>query len=229
MLVMENTEASKLKANIDYWKEELEDDLELPPEDLESDEPQFETYQHLQQIMLLITCLDWWWKDRTDFFAASNLTIYYSANQPKSVDVPGPDFFVVLNTQRKPRNSWIVPYEDGKCPNVIIEVISEKTENIDKGFKKKLYQDNFRTPNYFWFDPFSLEFKGFTLVNGIYEPLQPNAQGLLWSQQLELYLGVHQDMLRYFTPDGQLVPTPQESANLAKQSADQNAPLCINS
>jgi Uma2 family endonuclease len=91
------------------------------------------------------------------------------------------------------------------------------TEKTDKEFKKKLYQDTFRTANYFWFDPFSLEFKGFALMRGVYEPLQPNAQGLLWSQQLNLYLGIHQDMLRYFTPDGQLVPTPEESAKQAMQ------------
>ncbi len=37
-----------------------------------------ESYLHLQQLLLLMTCLDWLWKDRTDYFAAGNLTIYYS-------------------------------------------------------------------------------------------------------------------------------------------------------
>jgi len=52
----------------------------FPPGDLYSDEPPLETYLHLQQLILLLTCIDWVWRDRTDYFAAGNLTIYYSPN-----------------------------------------------------------------------------------------------------------------------------------------------------
>jgi hypothetical protein len=34
----------------------------------------------------------------------------------------------------------------------------------------------------------------------------------LWSQQLGLFLGIHQNQLRFFTPEGKLVPTPEEVA-----------------
>lgn len=68
----------------------------------------------------------------------------------------------------------------------------------------------FRTLNYFWFDPESLEFKGFHLVNGNYQELAPNEQDQLWSQSLELYLGAHERKLRFFTPEGSLVPLPEE-------------------
>jgi hypothetical protein len=64
----------------------------------------------------------------------------------------------------------------------------------------------------FWFDPESLEFAGFHLVDGVYQPLKPNAQGHLWSQQLQLFLGVHDGKLRFFTPQGELVATPEEAA-----------------
>lgn len=43
----------------------------------------------------------------------------------------------------------------------------------------------------------------------------------MWSHQLELYLGVHQGLLRFFTRDGQLVPTPEETAEQAQQQAEQ--------
>jgi lactam utilization protein B len=39
----------------------------------------------------------------------------------------------------------------------------------------------------------------------------------LWSQQLELYLSIHAGKLRFFTPDGQLIPTPQEAAAAEQQ------------
>lgn len=81
-----------------------------------------------------------------------------------------------------------------------------------KGFKKKLYQDTFRSPDYFWFDPNTLEFVGFHLVDGEYQPLEQNSQGQLWSQQLGLFLGIHQNQLRFFTPEAKLVPTPEEVA-----------------
>lgn len=32
------------------------------------------------------------------------------------------------------------------------------------------------------------------------------------SQQLELFLGIHNSQLRFFTPDGKLVATPEEIA-----------------
>ena len=48
---------------------------------------------------------------------------------------------------------------------------------------------------------------------GHYQTLEPNAQGHLWSEQLGLFFGVHHQQLRYFDPDGGLIPTPQEVAH----------------
>jgi Uma2 family endonuclease len=149
------------------------------------------------------------------------LTIYFSSKKLKTEDFRGPDFFVVLDTDQKVRKSWTIWEEDGKYPNLILEILSPTTANTDRNFKKTLYQDTFRTPDYFWFDPETLEFAGFHLVDGKYEPLQPNAQGHLWSQQLGLYLGIYQGLVRFFTPDGQLVPTPEESADQETQRANQ--------
>lgn len=193
----------------------VEDELKkiiFPKSDLLSDEPPMETELHLRQLMLLIQSLELLWKDRQDFYAFGNLTIYYSPNQRKSEYFRGPDFFVVLGVARKPRKSWVVWEEDGKYPHVIIDILSDSTAETDRGLKKEIYQETFRTPNYFWFDPTSLEFKGFQLMAGKYEEIAANEQGWLWSQQLELFLGVHDSQLRFFTPEGKLVPTPEEVA-----------------
>jgi hypothetical protein len=115
----------------------------------------------------------------------------------------------------------VVWEENGKYPNVIIELLSSSTAATDRGLKKQIYQDIFRTPEYFWFDPQSLEFAGFELVRGTYRELQPNPQGLLWSEQLELYLGIHDQKLRFFTGEGKLVPTPEEVAIAEQQRAEQ--------
>ncbi|OUL20875.1 hypothetical protein BV378_28440 [Nostoc sp. RF31YmG] len=204
-------------------RQDIPEDVIFPPGDLYSDEPPLETELHLRQIILLLTCLEWLWRDRKDFYMAGNLTIYYSPNQRKSEDFRGPDFFVVLGTERKTRKSWVVWQEDGKYPNVIVEILSPKTASTDKNLKKQIYQDTFRTPDYFWFDPDNLEFAGFHLVDGKYQPLEQNPQGHLWSQQLNLYLGIHEGLLRFFTPSGQLVPTPEEVAEQEIQRAERLA------
>jgi Uma2 family endonuclease len=203
--------------------QDIQEDVIFPDGDLYSDEPPVETELHLRQIILLLKCLEWLWQERTDFYVAGNLTIYYSPRQLKSELFRGPDLFIVLGTERKTRKSWVVWEEDGKYPNVIVEILSPKTIETDKGFKKLLYQNTFRTPDYFWFDPYTLEFAGFHLVDGEYQQLKPNSQGYLWSQQLDLYLGIDEQQLRFFTPTGERVSTPEEVALREIQRADRLA------
>ena len=179
---------------------------------LESDEPEMESSQHYMQLMLLVICLEWLWRNSNDYFIGANLTIYYSRQQLKNRDFRGPDFFLVKQTQKRPRKSWVVWEENGQYPNLIIELLSESTAEVDRNLKKELYRNNFRIPEYFWFDPETFEFMGFRLQNNQYEEIQLNNQGWRWSQELELYLGVDENQLRYFTANGERVPTPQEAA-----------------
>jgi Uma2 family endonuclease len=211
--------AKELETNQEAIKD-ITENVIFPPGDLYSDEPPLETELHLEQIMLLLKCLKWLWRDRNDFYAAGNLTVYYSQRQRKDEKFRGPDFFVVLDTEKKIRKSWVLWEEDGKYPNVILEILSESTANTDRGLKKHLYQNTFRTPDYFWFDPYSLEFAGFHLVDGKYQSLEPNNQGHLWSQQLGLYLGIYQGLVRFFTPEGELVATPEEIAESERQQKE---------
>ena len=196
-------------------------DIQCPPTDLWSDEPPLESDFHRDQIDLLIQILRWWWRDRQDVYVSGNLTIYYNEEQLKSRDFRGPDLFVVKGTENKPRKSWVVWGEDGQYPNVIVEILSKSTAKVDKGLKKDLYQNTFRTPEYFWFDPESSELSGFQLVKSRYEPIQPNPQKRLWSEQLELYLGVYERQLRCFTAEGQLLPAPDERAEQERQRTEQ--------
>ncbi|MFN6513070.1 MAG: Uma2 family endonuclease [Nostoc sp. CreGUA01] len=204
----------------------LGDRVIFPPGDILSDEPPLESDLHRDQIDLLIRLLKSWWREKPDFYASGNLTIYYSPNQKKSEYFRGPDFFVVLGTEKKDRTSWVVWHEDGKYPNVIVEILSNSTAAVDKGFKKQLYEDTYRTPDYFWFHPVTLEFQGFHLVDGKYQEIQPTTDGRLWSQQLELYLGVYEGKLRFFTTENQLIPSSEELAqqeSLRAQQAEERA------
>ena len=196
-------------------------EVTCPPTDLWSDEPPLESDLHLQQIIILLSCLELLWQEKNDYYASGNLTIYYNEEQLKKRDFCGPDFFVVLDTEKRPRKSWVVWGEQGKYPNVIVEILSDSTANIDRTKKKILYQNTFRTPNYFWFDPNTLEWQGFRLIEGQYQAISANEQGYLWSEELGLYLGIFDRKLRYFTVDGQLVPTPQEAELQQRQAKEQ--------
>ncbi|MEH1998564.1 MAG: Uma2 family endonuclease [Nostoc sp.] len=198
-----------------------EDEVIFPPGDILSDKPPLESDLHRDQIDLLIRILKLWWRDRQDFYASGNLTIYYSPNQKKSESFRGPDFFVVLGTQKKDRKSWVVWQEDGKYPNLIVEILSSLTTAVDKGLKKQVYQDTFRTPDYFWFDPVTMELQGFHLVDGKYQEIQPTTDARLWSQQLELYLGVYEGKLRFFTTENQLILSSEELAQQETLRAEQ--------
>ncbi|NET38270.1 MAG: Uma2 family endonuclease [Cyanothece sp. SIO1E1] len=197
---------------------------------LESNEPEMESSLHYAQLALLVACLEWLWRTnqkttpeehRTDFFIGANLTIYFSRGQLKNRDFRGSDFFLVKHTKNHPRKSWVVWEEGGQYPDLIIELLSDSTAKIDKTLKKELYQDRFRTPEYFWFSPETLEFEGYRLVNQCYVAIAPDQAGWLWSQVLGLYLGVQQGVLRYFLESGELVLTPEEAAVQAQTQAQQ--------
>jgi Uma2 family endonuclease len=198
-----------------------EDLVRLMPDasQLLSEEPEMESSLHHKQAVILEKSLERWWKDRNDFFIGVNLTIYFSRQRLKTHDFRGPDVFIVRNTERRERTSWVIWEEDGKYPNVIVELLSDSTEDVDRDLKKEIYQDRFRTPEYFWFSVQTLEFEGWQLNGGWYKPIPSNELGWKWSEQLGLYLGIAEGRLRYYTPDGMLVPTPEEAEEQAVEKA----------
>jgi len=52
-------------------------DLMPDTSQLESDEPEMESSLHYLQLALLVSCLDWLWREREDYFIGANLTVYY--------------------------------------------------------------------------------------------------------------------------------------------------------
>ncbi len=184
---------------------------------LYSDEPPMEAHRHLLQILRLLADLRWHWRDRSDYFASGNLTIYYNPDRLKNRDFRGPDFFVVRDCDPNPnRLSWVV-WTEGRYPDFILEILSESTAKVDRTTKKQLYQDTFRTPEYFLVDLERPAVEGYRLQGGGYEAIAPHAEGRVWSEVLELYLGVWGNQVRFFTAEGGLVMSPEETALAAEQ------------
>ena len=210
-------------------KEYLE--IALPPtqDELPCDDGMpMETSRHKHQSDLLIHPL-WESLKQQNAYVAGNMFVYFSLEQVRNQDFRGPDVFVVLDVPRTERKSWVI-WEEGKGPDVVIELLSESTINRDKTEKKQIYQSRIRVPEYFWFDPFNPEdFCGFRLQGSVYQPLEPDERGHLISQELRLALvkwsGTYRDIetvwLRWATWDGELLPTPEEIAEQERQRAEQ--------
>jgi Uma2 family endonuclease len=205
----------------------------MPPTDLIFDDGEpLETNRHRNAMNVLINSINQAYSDRNDFFAGGNMFIYYSSAQARNRDFRGPDFFVVLNIDGSyTREGWVVWEENGRYPDVIVELMSPSTAEIDVGAKKKLYEQVFRTRDYFVFNPFDPDsLQGWSLdAADRYQPLTPNEQGWLWSETLGLWLGtwsgtLYRDpavWLRFYDEAGNLVLLPEEAAQQQVEAAQQ--------
>lgn len=192
-----------------------------------------ESNWHRIEMNLLIDALHAHWRTRTDYFVGGNMFIYYSMEQVRRKHYRGPDFFVVKDVDgTRDRDAWVVWNEDGRYPNVIVELASPSTITADLGLKKDLYANTFRTPEYFCYDPSDCSLWGWRLLidNG-YEEIAPDGQGRLWSAQLNLWLGVWNgeylrvaaNWLRFYTEEGQLVLTLAEAEAQRAEAEAQRA------
>ncbi|RIK42702.1 MAG: hypothetical protein DCC55_07910 [Chloroflexi bacterium] len=162
--------------------------IELPEEDGEP----LETHWHRLEINLLVDVVKEQRRGRQDFFAGGNMFIYYSLDQVRNRDYKGPDFFLVKNIDGSyPRQKWVVWEENGRYPNVIIELMSPSTADEDLGPQKTLYEQTFRTPEYFCYDPETHTLYGWRLGPDGYVEIEPDENERLWSTQLEAWLGLY--------------------------------------
>jgi Uma2 family endonuclease len=213
-----------------------EEDLSLPPQELIFDDGEpLETARHKYSMDLLIDSIYGAWKSRTDFYAGGNMFIYYSRSQiGKPPKYRGPDFYLVLNTDRYlERKGWVVWEEGGKLPDLIVEFLSPSTRRQDLGPKKDIYQNIFQTKEYFVYDPFkSNSLKGWRLNSrGIYEELTKQMNGSIFSEVTGLYLGTWEgcfrdittSWIRFFDKDGNLALTHAEEEQLKAEEAQRIA------
>ncbi|MDM3852170.1 MAG: Uma2 family endonuclease [Aphanizomenon gracile PMC644.10] len=209
-----------------------EPSIKLPPTQAElpcDDGIPMETQRHKLQMDILIDTIQPWLEQRTDGYVGGNMFVYYSLAQLKNQDFRGPDFFAVLGVPKTERLSWVV-WEEGKPPDLVIELLSESTANNDKNAKKLIYQNQMRVSEYFWYDPFNPnDFAGFDLNSGAYQQIALNEKNQLVSKVLDLalvrwqgnYRGVDATWLRWATLDGELFPTSQEMVVISQQRAEQ--------
>ncbi|NCR80021.1 MAG: Uma2 family endonuclease, partial [Microcystis aeruginosa K13-10] len=164
-----------------------------PPTDLIFDDGEpLESNRHRIAMNVLIRSLQQGYGERDDFYTGGNMFIYFSREQAKNRDFRGPDFFAVLNVDgSRERQGWVIWEEEGRYPDVIVELTSPSTAKTDKVRKKAIYEGTFRTPDYFIYDPFD----GYWL--GTWEGTI-DRETAIWA--------------RFYDSEGNLIPLPEEAA-----------------
>ena len=189
-----------------------------------------ETPLHRAQMNLLIDSTHYYWRDRTDYYVGGNMFIYFSEEQIRNQDYRGADFYIVKDVDgTKERKAWLVWEEEGRYPDLIIELLSESTAEVDKTVKKRLYERTFRTLEYYCYDIATQEFIGWRLgLTGQYQAIAPSPEERLWSEILQLWLGPWEDelqkngatWLRFFDESGRLVPIEAEAEAVRADQAE---------
>ena len=210
----------------------------LTADDLpESDGMPLDSAEQRLLIDLLTEPLDIHWAERPDVFITGNQFLYFSVDQVFHRDFIGPDVLVATGVPRGTRRSYVV-WQEGKPPDVAIEILSPSTARHDRTAKRRIYQDQVQVPEYYWIDPDTGESAGWRLMNGQYVSIEPDAQGCYWCAVLNLWLVPWQGMIRDYSAfwlrwadaDGRLLPSAAEraEANAAaavaeRERADANA------
>jgi len=200
---------------------------------IEDDGEPMESDWHVKAMVLLMACIDEHLRDRDDYYAAGNMFIYYSVEQARNRDFRGPDFFFLWNTNRFPiRRYWATWLENGRTPDVVVELSSPSTIDQDHGTKKKIYETVLRVGDYFCYDPETQRVEGWRLKEKKYEPITPNEKGWVWSAELGLWLGtwtgkvgrITETWLRFYDAQGRLVlfgeEAQRERADSERERAD---------
>jgi Uma2 family endonuclease len=211
--------------------------LDLPFELVYEDGEPLESLFHVSQMNLFFDLIDQVMEERgrNDYVVGGNAFVYYSLEQARDVAAGrpyfrGPDVFLVEGVERDSpgRKAWVSWEEGGRLPDLIVELLSPSTAHIDRKDKKDLYSRVFRTRDYFLYDFDTDTLEGFRLAGNAYQPIPPDANGRLRSDVLGLDLGLWQGevrgvkrtWVRLYRPDGQLVPTPAETAEAERHRAD---------
>jgi Uma2 family endonuclease len=182
--------------------------------------PMAETDLHRDLMVDLIQTLQAYYAAEERVYVSGNLLVFYAEGDRRRH--VSPDVFVVKGVPKGPRNNYLI-WQEGRGPDLVVELTSASTRDEDVRDKMALYRDVIRVPEYFLFDPrseyLSPPFQGYRLQGGEYMPIEP-VDGRLPSEVLGLHLERDGRALRLYDPaKGRRLPTPAEEIAASKSQA----------
>ena len=184
--------------------------------------PMAETELHLLDMIDIIQLLRDYLAGRPDVYVGGNLLLFYEkGNRRKHI---APDAFVAFGVSKEPPRDNYLVWEEGKGPDLVVEITSKSTRCEDQQKKFGIYRDILKVSEYILFDPTQDYLKpplqGFRLAAGDYVAIEPIA-GRLPSEVLGLHLERDGTRLRLFDPAaGAYLLTRLEALKIAESRAD---------
>jgi Uma2 family endonuclease len=162
--------------------------------------PMGETDVHRREIINAIETLSDYFRNDPQVYVAGDLMLYYEEGNPKAVVVS--DVFVVRGVEKRKRRIYKL-WEEGKPPQVVIEVTSRSSRLDDLGSKRALYA-MLGVTEYYIFDPLGEyldpKLQGFRLHEGDPQRFACVPQEVISSEVLGLRLEVDGNQLRLVDP-----------------------------
>jgi Uma2 family endonuclease len=194
-------------------------------------QPMAETTLHIRAIILLLQALQDFFQHAAEIFVAADLFWYWEEGNPNSRKAP--DVMVVKGVEKRERRSFFSWLENHAIPCVLFEIASQSTWREDLYEKRRLYAQ-LGVQEYFLFDPEAQYLRpalqGFRRnEQGLYAPLEPDAEDRLKSEELGLFLRAEGAMVRLLdVTTGQPVLTKDERIaqlqRLLEQAQGRQAP-----
>jgi len=191
-------------------------------------EPMAESDFQRNPLIYAVKALDIYFANHPDVYVSGNLLIYYVKDNPKKVVAP--DVFVVLGVPKHLRPIYKV-WEEGKGPDVVIEITSKTTRERDEEDKPAIYQA-MGVQEYFQYDPtgdyLMPALRGRRLdTSGDYQLIPPMSQNggsgvlVLPSRVLDLELHLDEGRLRLFDPLSKWYLFSHEEEREARKQAEE--------
>jgi Uma2 family endonuclease len=179
-----------------------------------------ETPRHVRNLRYLLEPLEVWLADDPLALVGGNMYVHYV---PGSQDYNlSPDVMVVRGVSKTPDRRRYEIWEEGKGPDLVIELTCASTREEDVEDKMEVYRDAMQVKEIFFFDPYGEYLKprlqGYRLLQGRYERIRALG-GRLPSDVLKLHLKGQGELLRLYDPvAGRWLLTPPEERQALREA-----------
>ena len=179
---------------------------------------------HRRILTRIIQTLENHFTQRPEVYVSGDILMYYVEGQPQKV--VSPDVLVTFGMGQKPRLTYKV-WEEGKVPDFVMEMSSKTTYQNDLAEKRELYAA-LGIRDYVLYDAEGLylptPLMGFTLVDGRYVAISPNANEGIYSEALGLEFRLRDMDCGIYDPVSEAwLQTPAEAAEARAENAEARA------
>lgn len=185
--------------------------------------PMAETDLHRDEIMRCIETLSAAFADDADVYVSGNILLYFEHGNPRrSVS---PDVLVVKGVPKLPLRDTYLLWQEGRPPNLVIEVTSRSTRSEDLRRKWQVYA-RLGVREYFLYDPrgdyLTPALQGHRLLDGAYVPIVSDEAGALASDELDMLIRLEQGRIHFYDRGtGRRLLSPSEKVLAAEEQIAQ--------